>query len=407
MRTERAPDVAVIGGGIVGVAAAALLAERGARVTLYEREALGAGASGRNSGVVQRPFDEALTGVHEATVDLYRDLEAARAGFSLGAEPAGLLIVTPRPDVAAAIAAELRSRFPALGPEIIDVAALRGLEPSLAPDLAACRVPIGYPVPPASATYAYATFAERLGVTFRLGRQARPAVERGRVAGVRVDGGLAPAGAVLVAAGPWSVEVLADVPVPIPLRSAWGVVVEAVLERPPRHVIEEAEMDEALGTGAAAARADGAADGEAGVRAPASHGADAQTPPEFSLVTAAGVSCVGSTFLVREPDPDAWVVPLLERGSRFVPALADAPIRGVRACARPVSVDGRPLIGRVGGVDGLFVCTGHGPWGISTGPGSAHLVVDLILGGSGAIPAALDAGRFDDGFAASIGAPRR
>lgn len=42
-----APDVAVVGGGVAGLAAATALAERGARVTLYEREqALGGRLAG-------------------------------------------------------------------------------------------------------------------------------------------------------------------------------------------------------------------------------------------------------------------------------------------------------------------------------------------------------------------------
>ena len=38
------------------------------------------------------------------------------------------------------------------------------------------------------------------------------------------------------------------------------------------------------------------------------------------------------------------------------------------------------MIGAVPDIDGLFVCAGHGPWGISTGPGSSRLVADQMLG---------------------------
>ncbi|HEX8941295.1 MAG TPA: FAD-binding oxidoreductase [Candidatus Limnocylindrales bacterium] len=115
---------------------------------------------------------------------------------------------------------------------------------------------------------------------------------------------------------------------------------------------------------------------------------------DFSLVPQPGASAVGSTFLAAEPDPRAWIEPILVRASRYVPAIAEAPIRGVRACARPQSVDGRPLIGRVPGRDRLFVCAGHGAWGISTGPASARLVVDLLLGREPVIDPAFDPARF-------------
>ena len=45
-------DVTVVGAGIIGCSAAAFLAEAGARVTVYDRAGIAAGASGRNSGVL-------------------------------------------------------------------------------------------------------------------------------------------------------------------------------------------------------------------------------------------------------------------------------------------------------------------------------------------------------------------
>jgi D-amino-acid dehydrogenase len=303
------------------------------------------------------------------------------AGVRIPAEPAGLLLVSRREAVVRRIADDLRATFPSLDVEALDEAGVRALEPAFAAGVAACRVGIAYPLVPSAPTFAFATLAERRGATIRLGRAARPAISGGRCVGVEVGGVLEPAAAVVVAAGPSTPEVIDPSGAWRPIRPLWGVVVETVLPDPPGHVVEEAEMDEALGT-AEAAGAAGAADEEPGPR------------PKFSLVSAAGATVVGSTFLDEEPDPATWQERLLERGAGFVPALLDAPIRGVRACARPLATDGRPLVGAVPGLPGLFVCAGHGPWGISTGPGSALLVADLVLGGEAAIPPELDPTRF-------------
>jgi glycine/D-amino acid oxidase-like deaminating enzyme len=55
-------------------------------------------------------------------------------------------------------------------------------------------------------------------------------------------------------------------------------------------------------------------------------------------------------------------------------------------CARPQSADGRPFIGPIEGTTGLFVCAGHGPWGISTGPASAAMAARAVLDGTAPPP---------------------
>ena len=67
-------------------------------------------------------------------------------------------------------------------------------------------------------------------------------------------------------------------------------------------------------------------------------------------------------------------------------------MRGLRACARPGSADGRPMLGRID--EELYVAGGHGAWGVTLAPASARLVADLVLGRPVEIPPALDVGRF-------------
>jgi glycine/D-amino acid oxidase-like deaminating enzyme len=367
MDRSGSPDVVVIGGGIIGTSAATQLAGTGRRVVLVERSAIGAGASGRNSGVVQHPFDPVLVGLHLETVELYRELEA----FALPAAPVGLLSVTR--DVAGAwrLTQAIAASHPGLRPRFVGLAEMSTIEPSIAPGIAACRLDIGYPVAPAAATLAYAARAERAGVEIRVGAGANLSRNSDRVTGVVIDGRSVPAPDVLVAAGPWTPAIVDPSGAWSPIVARWGVVVEVRLDGPPAHVLEEADIS--IEPGAEE---------------------DAEAGHAFSLVTADGVSSLGSTFLADEPDPVATVPSLVRRGSRFVPAIAEAPVGLSRVCARPLSRDGRPLIGRVPGVEGLWVAAGHGPWGISTGPASGRLIADLIDGRVAAPPAALDPARF-------------
>jgi glycine/D-amino acid oxidase-like deaminating enzyme len=206
---------------------------------------------------------------------------------------------------------------------------------------------------------------------------------------------LHPAGAVLLAAGPAAADLADPSERWRPIVRTWGVTVAVRLEAPPRHVLEESgvvEINRPEGIDDDPAEpSDAAASTRTGGAASEPHG---HFPSSFSLVTARGVSVVGSTFLPLEPDVGAVGPLLLHRADRFVPGLHGAGIEDLRACARPQSLDGRPLVGRVPDHENLYICAGHGPWGISTGPETARLVAELILGGSPEILQALDPARF-------------
>jgi glycine/D-amino acid oxidase-like deaminating enzyme len=351
-------DVIVIGAGLLGTAAAMFLAEGGARVTVLERDVVAGAASGRNAGSIQHPLDAVRAPLYAESVEHYR-----RIGVIDG-PPAGLLAVGVDP-AAAQVALAAAREFPELAPELLDGEALRAEEPGLGHDLYGCLFATGHPARPAAATARFAEAARALGVRIEEGVAARPALDGDRVTGVLTDAGHRAAGAVLVAAGPWTPELVDATGEWRPVVPLWGVTVRVALADAPRHRLEEWDGDEHE---------------------------QRRSVAQFEATPVGDVTVLGATRMPREPDPAAVAHAVRERAARFLPAVAGAATVAVRACARPLSRDDVPLLGPLAHADGLHVATGHGAYGISLGPASARIAADAILGRA-AVPAAYAADR--------------
>ena len=80
--------------------------------------------------------------------------------------------------------------------------------------------------------------------------------------------------------------------------------------------------------------------------------------------------------------PDAGAIEQLERCAARCRRCSPQAILARQACYRPVTRDGLPLIGRVPGVAGAYVATGHSVWGILNAPATGEAMAELIIDGA-------------------------
>jgi glycine/D-amino acid oxidase-like deaminating enzyme len=340
----------------MGAATAYFLAQRGVAVTVVERSGVACAASGKSGGFLALDWcDDSPLG------------PLARASFALHAELAGKLGVEYGYRRVDTFMLAARERGSLAGGH--RVAAPRWLDGAGVVTAALGSTETTAQVHPARFTTALLDTARarvRIGVVDDVVRRD------GAVRGVRVGGETLEADAVVLALGPWTSRAVPGLRLPT-VRGLKGYSVTLTGADVPAHSLF---VDYRTATGRALEpEIFPRPDGEVYVCGMAD---PAPLPESPEGVTVSDEACAV----------------LARAAGRVSTALAAAHIERRQACYRPVTDDGLPLIGRVPGVAGAYVATGHGPWGMLNAPATGLALAELIVDGAASL---VDLRPFDPG----------
>lgn len=352
-RGRAAVDFAIAGGGIVGLTTALMLREAGASVAVYDR-APGPGreSSGAAGGMLTLLYPWEHPGPLEALVQYSRgawpglcERISESSGLDTGFDRCGLVTF----DLDGLDAARDWAAWRGEALVELDATALARRVPSADAGLgAAIELPGVDILNPRYTLAALASTLSAEGVALHWSTPvAGVVIDSGRVLGVRTGSGdVHPAGAVVVATGAWSPQLLAPLGLHAPVRPVRGQMVE--LDGPPGLLNAVLVRDHT-----------------------------------YMIARADGGILVGST--VEEAGFDKSVTAeaagmLRAAAAAMVPATGAMAQRGHWAGLRPGSPHGIPAIGRVPGVPGLWLNAGHFRNGVTLAAGSAALLGALAAG---------------------------
>lgn len=347
-------DVAVVGAGLIGLAIAFELAERGAVVRVYDRDEPARAASWAGAGMLSpyaEPIDEALLHLCEASLSAYPAF-VARIRDASGVDPHLHLnghVHAAFDDLAVERMRERADALRARGVacEVLDRTRVLAMEPWLGANATGALAIAGEgQVDNRLLGRALVAACAARGVVVTRVASLRVECDRRRVLGVRGDFGFTPAAAVVNACGAWSAaldgipdearpavepfkgQMLAlQVPVDLVRRSTW---------LPNAYVVPRDDGRLLIGATVERARSD-------------------------TRVTSEGLHR------------------LLHAALEAAPALAGFAVTETWAGVRPGSSDGLPFIGPTP-LDGLYVATGHFKNGILLSAVTARLVADAVAG---------------------------
>jgi glycine oxidase len=354
-------DVAVVGGGVIGLAVAWRAAQRGLSVVLVD-DARAARGSWAAAGMLA-PVSEVAHGEQRLlelslrSAQMYpsfvAELEAA-TGIDVGFRMCGALLVAVDGDDHAQLLelAAFQQRL-GLASRRVDRRGARELEPALHPSIrSALVIDSDHQVDNRRLLQALHAGAVSAGVRIEVGTASL--VTAGRVTGVRVDSGeVVSTAKVVIAAGCWSASVDG---VPIDAQPAVRPVKGQILRLrcdPVRPLLTRIVRGFVHGSGV------------------------------YLVPRADGEVVIGAT--VEDRGFDATVTAgavhdLLRDARAVVPDVAECTLVEAWAGLRPGSPDNAPIIGATG-LDGLIMATGHYRNGVLLAPVTAEAVVGLLCTG--------------------------
>ena len=224
-------DVVVIGGGLIGLLTGVELAERGARVTVLEKDDVGFEQSGRSVAGINLPGGEPnpTASLLRASADHWAQFEE-RWGYPIDLNAEGWFIVLADERDHEWLQVD-RSTWQATAgyPEstLLDAAAARERFPQFEGALAAVDVRHGGHVDALMVMNALRQMAHERGIEVRCGEMVTGFdLDGERVAAVRTRNGRVPVGTVVIAAGLWSPDLCDRLGFHIPMQRVRAPAVE-------------------------------------------------------------------------------------------------------------------------------------------------------------------------------------
>lgn len=323
-----------------------------------------------NVGSYERGLS-ALSKFNETTIADYDALVAGGLRFEM--HDVGLMYVFLTEKALRATERELEttSKFAPIDAVKMDAAEALSYEPALRPDIfAAIYIRSDRHVRPESLLAGAYEWLQQNGVELRSHTAVLDfAMEGGRVRGVRTAEGVIDAAEVLIATGAESGLLARRLGLHLPMQAGKGYSMTMEMETPPvRRNLMLAEARVGI------------------------------APYKGAVRIAGTMELSGINTTMRQERVDA----LLDNARRYIGGLGAAPVVERWVGMRPMLPDGLPAIGRVRGIDNVYIASGHVMLGVTLGPTTATAIAELMVTGrakNDLVP--FDPNRFDRGPARS------